>query len=498
MNRRIERSQGDACEAYIHDDVCATRVINAQTNGLCPQYSFNAANNQITGYTYDAAGNTTNDGTYTYQWDAEGRLSQSLQSSTVMHAYTYNALGQRAEDIPGGGYAPQEWVYDPSGQVLGNLFTAGWWHITVPALGRIFENTEDWYLGAAWIYHYNALGSALAATYGNGAPALDTQYYPWGQEWLNADGQWSTGIFAGLLSFQCQLAPCPDQSQSRDYPPTLGRWLSPDPEGGDVTNPQSLNRYAYVLNNPTSLTDVLGLDHANCSNPAIAAKDPTCQEGPGASSSDVNSDEFALINITVYSDWYWGGEGEWISSPLGNALEFLFGAGGTGGGGDGLAVLPLPPLSQQTIQGLLPSCLQVTGQSIDSYLADKGSPMLGQGNNFVSNGLQYGVDPRFLVALAGAETTFGAKLTWGAYNAWNWGWNSPKNNSPFSSWGAGIHSVARGIGAGPNYFRRGFTSTASIYLGHFCVGPECATEGLPNLNNFLTEMGGDPGNVTCH
>ena len=41
--------------------------------------------------------------------------------------------------------------------------------------------------------------------------------------------------------------------------PGLGRWLSPDPLGGDVTNPQSLNRYPYVLNNPTTFIDPLGL-----------------------------------------------------------------------------------------------------------------------------------------------------------------------------------------------------------------------------------------------
>jgi hypothetical protein len=40
---------------------------------------------------------------------------------------------------------------------------------------------------------------------------------------------------------------------------TEGRWLSPDPLAGDLSNPQSLNRYAYVLNNPTTLTDPLGL-----------------------------------------------------------------------------------------------------------------------------------------------------------------------------------------------------------------------------------------------
>jgi len=34
-----------------------------------------------------------------------------------------------------------------------------------------------------------------------------------------------------------------------------GRFTSPDPLGGELTNPQSLNRYSYVLNNPLRFTD---------------------------------------------------------------------------------------------------------------------------------------------------------------------------------------------------------------------------------------------------
>lgn len=41
-----------------------------------------------------------------------------------------------------------------------------------------------------------------------------------------------------------------------------GRFQSPDAYLGSasITNPQSLNRYSYVLNNPTNLVDMLGLD----------------------------------------------------------------------------------------------------------------------------------------------------------------------------------------------------------------------------------------------
>jgi hypothetical protein len=39
----------------------------------------------------------------------------------------------------------------------------------------------------------------------------------------------------------------------------MGRMMSPDPIGGDMTYPQSLNRYAYVLTNPLRFTDPTAL-----------------------------------------------------------------------------------------------------------------------------------------------------------------------------------------------------------------------------------------------
>ncbi len=39
----------------------------------------------------------------------------------------------------------------------------------------------------------------------------------------------------------------------------LGRFMTPDPLGGYATNPQSLNRYSYVQNDPVNSVDPLGL-----------------------------------------------------------------------------------------------------------------------------------------------------------------------------------------------------------------------------------------------
>ena len=41
----------------------------------------------------------------------------------------------------------------------------------------------------------------------------------------------------------------------------LGRFSSPDPLAGSLANPQSLNRYSYVVSDPVNLTDPLGLQN---------------------------------------------------------------------------------------------------------------------------------------------------------------------------------------------------------------------------------------------
>jgi RHS repeat-associated protein len=86
----------------------------------------------------------------------------------------------------------------------------------------------------------------------------------------------------------------------RVFSPNIGRWHSPDPLGGDVTNPQSLNRYAYVANNPTTSIDPLGLDP--CTN---------ANTGPGGSYA-CTPEQAAQTNL-------WGGGG---GGGLGNYDPF--------------------------------------------------------------------------------------------------------------------------------------------------------------------------------
>ena len=51
-----------------------------------------------------------------------------------------------------------------------------------------------------------------------------------------------------------------DDFGPRYYGSSMGRFMSPDDFGGHLEDPQTLNKYAYVGNNPLSRTDPTGHD----------------------------------------------------------------------------------------------------------------------------------------------------------------------------------------------------------------------------------------------
>lgn len=104
----------------------------------------------------------------------------------------------------------------------------------------------------------------------------------------------------------------------------------------------------------------------------------------------------------------------------------------------------------------------VTPETIDAYLSSRGSPLAGNGLNFVIHGLAYNVDPRLIVAIAGAETTFGTDMGCnGAFNAWSWFWNDFQcGQSGFGSWEAGIRTVTKFIRE--SYLDKGLTTIEQI------------------------------------
>ncbi len=119
------------------------------------------------------------------------------------------------------------------------------------ARGRMIAQS---YTTATYFLHANHLHSDTQLTDQSGAVKMDLLYYPWGQIWTKA-GSLLDAHFAG---FQ-QGAGIFYTTPTRSYSNTQGRWLSPDPVAGSIPNPQSLNRYAYVMNNAATLIDPLGL-----------------------------------------------------------------------------------------------------------------------------------------------------------------------------------------------------------------------------------------------
>jgi RHS repeat-associated protein len=208
-------------------------------------------------FSYDAAGNLTSDGIHSYTYDAEGNV---LLVDGGAQQFVYDALNRRIR-MQGNGYV-NEYVYDYAGRristwnpstnsgIEGRIYWGGALAAFRAIDGTTYFDHQDW-LGAERL-RTNYAGTAVS-TYAS---------LPWGDGFAanlpGNDGDQDQQHFA-LLEHDTESNT--EHAQFRQYSSTQGRWMSPDPYDGsyDAGNPQSMNRYSYVLNNPLRNIDPTGL-----------------------------------------------------------------------------------------------------------------------------------------------------------------------------------------------------------------------------------------------
>jgi RHS repeat-associated protein len=226
---------------------------------------FSTANNRITtsGYAYDAAGNLTNDTIHTYGFDAENKMKTVDGVSGV---YGYDGDGNRvrknftygdklrmvysagqliAEYDLSNGSLKKEYIYGAKGLVA----------TIEPSVGTKYPTADH-------------LGSPRVITNSSGSVISRHDYKPFGEELSAGDGARSSGMGFGVADGLRQKFTSKERDNetvldyflARYYSSTQGRFTSPDPLGGNTKDPQTLDRYTYVRNNPQTFIDPKGLD----------------------------------------------------------------------------------------------------------------------------------------------------------------------------------------------------------------------------------------------
>jgi RHS repeat-associated protein len=214
--------------------------------------SYSPATNRMTSIggstpSYDSNGNVTNDFLHTYAWDAEGR---PVTIDTV--GVTYDALGRMVEQNRSGTYT--EIAYAPTGDKLALMSGQTLQKAFVPLPGgatAVYTSS-----GLEHYRHADWLGSARLATTPSRTVYGDVAYAPYGETYAQS----------GTADFSFTGMNQDTVGNEYDFPAReygiQGRWPSPDPGGlaaVDPANPQSWNRYAYVMNNPLAATDPTGM-----------------------------------------------------------------------------------------------------------------------------------------------------------------------------------------------------------------------------------------------
>ena len=206
-----------------------------------------------TTYSYDANGSLTAKGTQTIKYDPEQRPIL-VQDGTSFHRAAYDGDGVRRkrDDSNGtvhylGGYERKLAADSNSSDTVTKYYSASLGALSRPVAFRR-GGTLHW-VGS------DHLGGTIRVLDGSFTALDGMRYKPYGEDRdtgssLNTDRKFTGQTedeTAGLYWYA-----------SRAYDPAIGRFVSPDPIVPAPGNPQSLNRYSYVYNNPLKYTDPTG------------------------------------------------------------------------------------------------------------------------------------------------------------------------------------------------------------------------------------------------
>src|SRR6266436_2365428 len=209
-------------------------------------------------------------------------LRKMRKSYTLLRGFwgaglTYDALGRMVEQNRSGAYT--QIAYSTTGFRIAILNGQSYTTAFVPLAGGVMG---VWSTQGIYLRHPDWLGNSRLASNYNRTVYYDGAYAPFGEPYaqsgttdLNFTGMDQDSV-SGLYDFP-----------AREYS-IQGRWPSPDPAGlaaVDPSNPQSWNRYAYVLNNPLNAVDPLGLN--DCPDDKS-----TCGDDPGTDTGAPGVDLF--------------------------------------------------------------------------------------------------------------------------------------------------------------------------------------------------------------
>ena len=235
--------------------------LTEQRPGGTTSYSYDAADRLLaagsTSYTYDQNGNEVSAGRRTSTYDLANRMKTAKLGSTTT-AYSYDGDGIRLQASTGSKASqktnflwdvahalPQVAVEQNGSGSVPRRYTYG---------ARRLSMTSG---SVTSYYHYDGLGSVANVTSSSGATRWTYAYEPFGA--ILSEQRSGGNVPTNAMQFAGEYLDATGlyHLRARQYDPTIGRFLSPDPVS-ETANQHHVSMYSYVQSRPTVLRDPSG------------------------------------------------------------------------------------------------------------------------------------------------------------------------------------------------------------------------------------------------